>query len=195
MQPRLKFSSKWTPFPTELLQQIKDLFAENFASYVADGQLMMEGRIYLNEVLFCLGYGKKGQLKQANFEISIEYDRNKDNIVQIIHIAVDCAASMMDQYFADQDLEFPGHWKKFDFAGRPVHIQFSTINTALEAEANRLMGEEAEEEKGLIRGASQDDLEEEELKLKISMLGLGKEDLPEKTYSTPPQKRKKSRKH
>ncbi len=194
MQPRLKYSSKWTPIPAELAQQITELFSENFSSYLAGGVVVVEGRIYLKEVLFRLGYRAKNELRQANFEISVEYDRNKDNMVKMIHVAVDCAASMMESYFTEEAAEFPLSWEKFDFSGRPIYLQFSSTNTELESEADRLLGIEAEG--NLMRGDDIDeDLTEEELDLKISMLGLEDEDFPEEKPPTKTTKKtaKKSR--
>lgn len=183
MQPRLKYSSKWTPIPAELAQQINELFSENFSSYIDGGTVVVEGRIYLKEVLLRLGYRAKNELRQANFEISVEYDRNKDNMIKMIHIAVDCAASMMESYFTEQNAEFPRSWEKFDFSGRSIYLQFSSTNTALESQADQLLGIQAED--NLMRGDDIDeDLTEEELDLKISMLGLEDEDFPEKKPPT-----------
>lgn len=175
MQPRLKYSSKWTPLPAELTQQIQDLFTENFSTYANEGHFFVEGRIYLKEVLLGVGYRPHQQLKQTNFEISIEYNRNKDNMLQMIHLAVDCAASLMDQYFTAENPDFPVSWQSVDFMDRPIYWQYTSVNTELEAQADRLLGENTEE--GLMQGED----EEEDLAVKISMLGLADEDFPNQT--------------
>ena len=104
-------------------------------------------------------------------------------MVKMIHVAVDCAASMMESYFTEEAAEFPLSWEKIDFSGRPIYLQFSSTNTELESEADRLLGIEAED--NLMRGDDIDeDLTEEELDLKISMLGLEDEDFPEEKSPT-----------
>ena len=195
MQPRLKYSSKWTPLPAELTQQIQDLFTENFSSYADEGHFFVEGRIYLKEVLLRVGYLPHQQLKQTNFEISIEYNRNKDNMLQMIHLAVDCAASLMEQYFTEKGQDFPVSWQSVDFMGRPVYWQYTSVNTELEAQADRLLGENTEDR--LMQGED----EEEDLAVKISMLGLADEDFPNQTRPAndpgkpAPQEAKKANSH
>lgn len=200
MQPRLPFSSKWTPIPKELAAQITEIFEENFASYIKNGKILVEGRIYLREVLLSVGYKEKGRLRQDNFQVSIEYNRDKDNMVKMIHLGVDCAASMAEQFFSGTvaSSDFPKTWTGYEFEGREVFLQYSTTNSELEEEANRLLGEDDE---GLMRGEDA----EEELEQKISMLGLSDEDFPEDSTIKPGanqkkpggrnQKAKKSTKH
>ncbi|MCB0367658.1 MAG: hypothetical protein H6624_04910 [Bdellovibrionaceae bacterium] len=186
MQPRLPFSSKWTPIPDELADQITEIFEENFASYIKKGRIFVEGRIYLREVLLSVGYKENGRLHQDNFEVSIEYAKDRDNMVKMIHLGVDCAASMLEQFFGDPGgVDFPKTWKGYEVEGRQVFLQYTTENTELEAEADRLLGEN---EGGLMRGEDS----EEELEQKISMLGLSDEDFPE--GQSPTKKKSKTKK-
>lgn len=183
MTPRRPDSKKWSSLPEELLQQIQQVFAENFAEASKKGQIMAEGRIYPTELMLRVGYLEKGRLAQANFEVSLDYNRNKENVMRLILLAVDCAASMMMDYLAegesadeDQVADLPRTWMPFDVEGRTIYLQFTTENPSLEAEADRLLGEAGE--KQLVHGANDEEDEEENLKAVITMLGLD-EDLPE----------------
>jgi hypothetical protein len=174
MQPRLKTSTKWTSLPKELCQQVRDVFTESFAEAIKSGEIQVLGRIYPQELLLCVGYLEKGRLRPANFEISIDFDANKQNALELIHCAVDCAASMMGEYFAvDGDLtDFPREWQPFKVEGKSVFAQVTTTNTDLEREANRLLGIEKDD---LVQESEEEDTEEARKKV-ITMLGLDKED-------------------
>ena len=174
MIPRLKSSLKWTPLPAELCGQIREVFEENFQEAAKKGQFLIEGRIYSAELCFRAGYLEKGRLLQANFEVSLEFDAKKQNALQLIQTGVDCAASMMQQYFTptenseveEDPLEaFPRQWQEHAFDGIKLYLQVSTVNSSLEEEANRLLGEGVD---NLVRG---EDPEEDERAV-ISMLGL-----------------------
>ncbi len=145
MKPRLSSSKKWTAFPPEFIQQIETVFRENFSKELQKAQLFVEGRIYSQEILVRIGYLETGRLKQANFEVSVEYSSNKSDAIERINDAVDAAASLMVEYFegADeegQEADLPLIWKEVPFNNRKLHIQFSTVNTNLEAQADALLG-------------------------------------------------------
>ena len=99
MNPRLKNSKKWTSFPKEYLNQIEQAFRENFAKQLGNSKVIVEGRIYTDEVLLRVGILEKGRLKQSNIEASMEYSREKANAVEKIHHCIDAAASMLAEYF------------------------------------------------------------------------------------------------
>lgn len=143
MNPRLKSSKKWTQFPAEYSDQIQAVFRENFAQYLDETQaeLIVDGRIYPEEIMLRIGYHEKGRLAQANFEVSINYSQESDEAINSIHKCVDVAASMMIEYFEkDRDADFPYAWKEFTFQGKKVYLKFSSENSVLEAEANKLLG-------------------------------------------------------
>lgn len=141
MNPRLKSSKKWTAFPKEYSDQIQAVFKENFAQYLADADLIIEGRIYQDEIMLRVGYLEKGRLTQANFEISMNYSREKQDAVKRIHNCVDAAASMMLDYLENEgQVDFPYTWKEVPFQGQKIYMQFNTENSSLEAEANKLLG-------------------------------------------------------
>jgi len=141
LTPRLKSSKKWTGFPKEYSDQIRTVFKENFASYLENGELVVEGRIYPEEILLRVGYLEKGRLAQANFEVSMNYSQDEQDAVSRIHNCVDAAASMMMEYLEnDGEVDFPYVWKEFPFQGKKIYLQFSTENSSLEEEANKLLG-------------------------------------------------------
>ena len=157
MNARLKTSQKWTNFPNELLEQIRQVFNDGFADWreKQPGKFIAEGRVYPNELLFRIGYLHAGQLTQANFEISLDFDAVKQNAVEQIHFCVDCAAALMQEYIDhDQDLHiFPREWQQQEIGKRQVYVRISTNNTELEAEADRLLGIADD---ALVRGQTDD---------------------------------------
>lgn len=171
MNPRLKGSLKWTALPTELCGQIREVFEENFEKESKLGQFLAHGRIYTSELCFQAGYLEKGRLTQANFEVSMDFNAIKQNAFEQIQLCVDCAASMMQQYFESESNleEFPREWQQHDFDGRKVYMQVSTTNSTLEAEADKMLGEMPD---SLVVG---NDPSEDERAV-ISILGLGDDD-------------------
>lgn len=142
MQPRLPSSRKWTALPKELATQIQSVFSQSFKDHLKTGRIEADGRIYPEELLLRVGYSGQGRLKQSHFLVSMAYKRDKDNVVKLIHIAVDAAGSLMEQYFAtDDDHDFPRVWTEFEFEGRTLYVQYSTVNLQLEAEADRILGQ------------------------------------------------------
>lgn len=141
MQPRLKTSKKWTPLPAELVQQIQSVFSQGFAEHVRGATIEARGQIYPEEILIGVGVHRKGALKQTGWEISIGYRKDKDNVLKLLHLAVDAVGALFEQTFtAESDAEFPRIWEELDFEGRKIHVQYSTANSELEAEADRWLG-------------------------------------------------------
>lgn len=141
MNPRLKSSKKWTSFPKEYSDQIQAVFKENFAQYLDQGDLIIEGRIYPEEITLRVGYLEKGRLLQANFEVSMDYSQTDQDAIKRIHNCVDAAASMMLEYLEnDGEVDFPYSWKEFPFQNKKIFLQYSTENSSLEEEANKLLG-------------------------------------------------------
>lgn len=156
MLPRLPNSKKWTALPPELIQQIREVFTEGFAEKIKNGEILVDGRIYPNELLLRVGYLETGRLAQANFEVSLDFNMAKQNAVEQIHFAIDCAASMMEEYFQGEGTlsDFPRHWQPFQISGRQVYLQVSTENQRLEAEADKILGLT---NSGLVQGADEDE--------------------------------------
>lgn len=146
MNPRLKNSKKWTAFPKDYVSQIEDVFKQNFKSQLGSSQLIIEGRIYTEEILLRVGVLEKGRLSQANFEVSMNYSAKDKDAIERIHDCIDAAASMMAEYYDSKgEVDFPRTWNEYEFNGRKLYLQFSTENSSLEAEADKLLGKSFEE--------------------------------------------------
>lgn len=153
MNPRLSTSKKWTAFPADFVEQIREALVETFQAQLKGARLIVEGRIYPGEILLRVGFVEENRLKQNNFEVSIDYQ--KEGAIDRIHDAIDVAASMMADFFeAEGEMNFPLQWKEYDFESIKVFCQYSTVNTELEAEADRLLGES---DPSLVKVASEDD--------------------------------------
>jgi DNA-binding FrmR family transcriptional regulator len=186
MNPRLKTSKKWTDFPPEYLQQIEEVFTQNFKAKLGKAHLVVQGRIYPTEILLRVGLRQPQELKQSNFEVSVAYDAKKKDAVERIHNAVDAAASMMDEHLdnlaTDKESQFPIKWEEYDFDGQKVYLQFTTVNTELEAKADEILGESFEEmvaemaetEDALEEAESSDALNEISEKAVPTMMGGNK---------------------
>jgi hypothetical protein len=176
MQPRLKTSKKWTAFPKEYVDQIQTVFHENFSAQLTGNKLVIEGRIYPSEVVLRVGINEKGRLRQANFEVSMDYNIKEKDAVERIHNCIDAAASMMLDYFeAEGESEYPRTWQEYPFQGKKLFLQFTTENTDLEAQANALLGEPAEAL--VLEEESDDALARAEIDPTLS--DDGEEDFPE----------------
>lgn len=168
MNPRLKTSKKWTAFPKEYSDQIHGVFKENFSAYLKNAEVIIEGRIYPEEIMLRVGCHEKDRLAQANFEVSMNYSQEKQDAISKIHNCVDAAASMMLEYLEnDSEVDFPYSWKEVEFQGQKLFLQFNTENSSLEAEANKLLGieedallvdEENESEDALARAELSEEL-------------------------------------
>jgi hypothetical protein len=172
MEPRLPTSRQWTQFPAELLKQMRSVFQEGFGAQLGKATIEIEGRIYPQELLLSLGFSRSNQLKQPNFEISLGYDSKKDNVLKLMHTLFDAMGALFDQYFQlPDDSEFPRYWEEMDFEGKKLFVQYSTKNSKLEDEANKLLG---------VSGGDllndEEDLSEEALQEIKTKLGLSEED-------------------
>lgn len=186
MQPRLKTSKKWTPLPKELMQQIQSVFSQGFQQYTKGGKVEAGGRIYPEEILIRVGYRAPGALRQNNWEISLAYRKDKDNVLKLLHLAVDAIGALFEQSFtAENDHDFPRIWEQVDFEGRPLFVQYTTDNSELEAQANRLLGQdENADAEDVAQGDWEADIGPEEIK---ATLGLN-EDVDEEEPAPPSEK-------
>lgn len=145
MEPRISTSTQWTSFPNEYLKNIETVFSKSFKLHLENGKIISEGRIYKEELLLRVGYAEKDRLKQSNFEISVEYDKKKDNAVKLIYLMIDVGATMLDEFFmAENDHDFPRAWTEYEVENRKIYLQYSTINSELEKQADKLLGDDPE---------------------------------------------------
>lgn len=141
MKPRLASSKKWTDFPVELSAQIEDAFKQNFTQFLTQKAVQVEGRIYPEEIALRVGISEKGSIKHSNFEVSLSYKPEAQNVIAGIHTCIDVAASMLTEFIAGEEVhEFPLYWTEYPFNGQKIWLQYSSENSNLEAEADRLLG-------------------------------------------------------
>lgn len=161
MNPRLKTSKKWTTLPKDFLKQIEKVFYENFSKELKKGSLILEGRVYSNEIMLRVGINNKGRLRQDNFEVSMDYGSSQDEAIECIHMCVDVAASMMADFFEtqskDEELDFPIEWQQHDFKKKKVYLRYTTENSDLEEQADRFLGKFDDK---LVKGADTEDEDE-----------------------------------
>ena len=176
MEPRLSTSKKWTPVPEDYKNQVLNVLKTSFVDETKRGEWVFEGRIYAEELLLRVGFLENGRLKQLNFEISIQFKAGKDNVHDLLGLAVDVGASLLEDAFkSEDDADFPKIWQEFVVERRPIYIQYSAVNTKLEEEADRLLGLNQD---GLVRQSTDEDAAELIKSLK-EKLGLNPdEDLP-----------------
>lgn len=179
----------WTELPVEFTEKIRQIFSDQFKIESNHGDFIVEGRIYPEEIVIRLGYLERGRLKQINFEASMDIPKRapeaeeaepvldadeqlstkKSGTMDLIYTGIDVLGSVMEEYFEiddEDELDVPDRWKEFTFEGSQVYLQYSTVNTRLEDEANRLLGiltdelvvEEGETEDALAKAEVDSDL-------------------------------------
>ena len=145
MTPRDPSSKNWTALPLEFREKAALVFIQNFKKESEEGEFFVEGRIYPNEIVMRAGYIEKNRLKQTNFEVSMEHSPSEKALDKLFH-GIDVLGSVFETHFEHlreeeiDDVDYPVNWQEFDFDDQQVHLRFSTANTRLEAEANKLLG-------------------------------------------------------
>ena len=154
MEPRLKTSKKWTSYPPELTEQIREVFEVFFADYeLENGHFVVDGRIYPEEILLRIGIARPGQLRQDNFEASLEF-RKEEKALELIHVMADFLGEIFVNFLEDAPAlsELPLLWQENSFNKKTIFLRYSSENTSLAIEANRLLDEET---KRLVYGADE----------------------------------------
>ncbi len=147
VKPRLASSKKGMDFPVDYTKMIKDVIGKNFKKYVKDKKIVVEGFIYTEEIVARIGFVYPGGIRQRNFEASVDYSAKKKNILEQINVALDALGSMIDQWIeAEEDMELPTQWHKFEMDGKSIYLQTTTENSELEAQANKFIEPKDDEE-------------------------------------------------
>jgi hypothetical protein len=145
MTPRNPTSKNWTALPQEFREKAALVFAQNFKEETEHGQFFIEGRIYPSEIVMRAGFVEQGRLKQTNFEVSMEHTPS-EKAMEKLFFGIDVLGSVFETHFEHlredeaDDVEYPVNWEEFDFDDEKVFLRFSTANTQIEAEANKLLG-------------------------------------------------------
>lgn len=145
MNPRNPSSQKWTDLPAEFRQKAAQVFAQNFTEESQQGEFLIDGRIYPSEIVVRAGFREPGRLKQTNFEVSIDH-RADQSAMEKLFLGIDVLGTVFETHFEHlredevDDVEYPVNWEEFDFEDSKVFLRFSTVNTTLEDEADRILG-------------------------------------------------------
>ncbi|MCB0378084.1 MAG: hypothetical protein KDD33_06295 [Bdellovibrionales bacterium] len=143
MEPRLKNSNQWTPFPEELCDQIKGVLQERFNDEygLEDSLFIVEGRIYQQEILARFGLNVPNQLKQYNFELSFEFDPQKENTLESIQNSMDIIEYLFSEFLEEDmdDSDLPRKWRILTHNKNNYFFQYSTVNSILEKQADQLL--------------------------------------------------------
>ena len=179
--PRKKSSTKRTPIPSELIEQIEDLMLTNFRTQLKRRIPVVSGYIFPEEIVIGVGLQTPKQLKQPRFDVSIDYNP-KDNASQAIHLCVDLLAGLLEKLITEEDdQEFPLIWQDFEFEGKKVFIQYGTTNLDLEKAANKLLG--MDDDDGLLQVEDEEGMTAAEiLKAKLGLADDDPEDDGEGTH-------------
>ena len=160
MEPRLKNSTQWTPYPTELCEQAMEVLTERFSEEygLEKSQFVVEGRIYKEELIGRFGLNTPEQLKQPNFEISVEYDQEKDKVLEVIQASMDMVEHLWTELLEEdfEDYELSKEWQPLNLDKKTYHYRYSTVNTQLEEQADQWL---EENEKKLVYGERSDEEE------------------------------------
>lgn len=158
MDPRLKSSTQWSPFPEELCQQAVSALNERFSEDydLEDAEFVVDGHIYQEEIIGRYGLRLKGQLKQHNFEVSVEYDSEKEKALELIHQSMYVVEHLWTELLEDdlEDGDLSKKWQSMPHKKKTFFYRYSTVNTQLEEEADRLL---QEYEKKLVYESSEHD--------------------------------------
>jgi hypothetical protein len=153
--PRLPTSKTWTELPGDFAAKLQEVFSRQFAGKVPQGEFIVDGRIYPDEVVMLAGHLEAGRLRQINFEASVdlpliqdmdpngEEDEDGSITMSRLYVCIDALGSLMEEYFEKNDVEemdVPLAWRPYEFENETVHLKYSTVNTRLEEEADRILG-------------------------------------------------------
>lgn len=144
MEPVLEMNPAWTALPEPLTQSIAEELKNLYSHLAPGGTYICEGRLYATEVLVRLGFRHKGEISQANFEVAVIFDieqQQTGDVYKVIWQAFDLAHNYFNEtHLADREKldELPRHWHRITDTS---YFRFSPVNSDLEAEADRLLGE------------------------------------------------------
>ena len=142
--PRLATSKTWTDLPGDFAGNLQGVFSRQFDVKGPQGEFMVR-----------MGYLESGRLRQINFEASVDLplvqdiDPNAEEgdaesiTMERLYVCVDALGSLMEEYFEKGDvdeMDVPLSWRPYEFEDETVFLKYSTVNTRLEEEADRLLG-------------------------------------------------------
>ncbi|MDZ4661444.1 MAG: hypothetical protein SGJ18_07460 [Pseudomonadota bacterium] len=155
MEPRRKSSIKWVALPKEYCQVVREIFESSYSEKIQGSELIVEGRIYREEIIVRVGYLPRGSIRQSNFEASVDFNLQKENALEMLNIMIDPIGTLFESFLDAKETEFPKLWQKQIYKEKAIYILYSAVNSRLEEEADRILG--------LDRGLVSTDFNENEL--------------------------------
>lgn len=151
MEPRKDESKakKFEGLPRDFCQLAEVTFLENFTTALKGKSLKLSGRIYPSEIIVRLSLGKPKEVRADNINVSVDHDKEKNDAMDQIHLAVDILATSLQEFLDKEDeegLEKPKEWHAFQVENQEVFIMFDSLNDELEAKADELLGEDFDPE-------------------------------------------------
>ena len=100
LEPRRPTSSlkRSVELPGDARDTIAHTFRDAFQEKASGYEILVDGRVFSEEVLLSVSLKKSGEITQKNFVASLDYDTQNDQAMKIIHTAVDAIASMIEQF-------------------------------------------------------------------------------------------------
>lgn len=74
---------------------------------------------------------------------SATVSENDSSTMDQLYVCIDALGSLMEEYFQleeGEDIDVPINWRGYEIEGQMIYLRHSTINTQLEAEADRILG-------------------------------------------------------
>jgi hypothetical protein len=101
---------------------------------------MCEIRVYRTEIVLRVGYNITGEIRQVNFDLSKAIQPEDPNPSKDLENLVASAKELFHRYFKTSNTEdFSPVWA--NFLNTEIYYKMDGTNTALESEANRLLGD------------------------------------------------------
>lgn len=159
LSPRNEENKSFSLLPPELLETILEIFKDTFQEESTKGDFFCLGQVHQGEILLRLGYVEKGSIKQVNFDTSIDVEPNEPHVTDLLDELIVGTKELFINYFKNKNLEdFSYYWNPLETSkNHAIFYKYDATNTQLEAEANKLLGEE-NLDSSLIHG----DMEESE---------------------------------
>jgi hypothetical protein len=108
-------------------------FAASESDITADGETIGQA------------FSKRAEFDNAEFaDEEAELSGEPSTLMDRLFSCIDIIGSLMEEYFEAgeniDNVDIPLFWKGYEFEGESIYLQYSTVNTKLEEEANRLLG-------------------------------------------------------
>lgn len=142
IQPKNTNNKTYANLPNEVTKAVEEELSEVFEGPAAKGDFLCQIRVYRTEMVLRVGYIKKNEIKQVNFDLSKEVIPEKPEPVKTLELLVAASKELFHGYFKNERIEdFSPLWA--DLSDSKISYRYDGTNTELESKANELLGEEA----------------------------------------------------